>query len=177
LPLPQIPAALSTGVAQAPTLASQAATAGQSALNAGGTMAAQAASTVVPAAGTAVAGAVGTLVPPAQTAFAPLQPGPPNSAVPTPSGRVVEVRLLDGRIDMPATLAGGPVTVKITNLGTVEHSLEVKGMGVDQKLGVNIRPGETKALDLTLVPGAYQVFCPIDRHQSQGESVNITVGV
>jgi plastocyanin len=71
----------------------------------------------------------------------------------------------------------GPVTIRVTNDGKVEHSLEVEGPGIgEKKLSRNLSPGQSATLDLTLKKGKYEWYCPVDAHKSMGMKGSITVG-
>jgi uncharacterized cupredoxin-like copper-binding protein len=69
----------------------------------------------------------------------------------------------------------GPVTIQVTNNGKVEHSLEVEGNGVEQKLSKNLAPGESGSLKVTLKPGTYDWYCPVDGHRKLGMEGKLTV--
>lgn len=196
-----VPGALQTGAARAPTLFPDAATAAAAAVQEAGTAAAQtggtlipsaataassAAQTAAPAAETAAAGArtaVGTAVPAAQTAAAAAQTAVatrpiiilPGAGPPGPGGTVVEARLSEYKIEMPASLRAGTITFRVTNAGTMEHNFVVEGQGIKRTLDNNLQPNETNTLQVNLTPGTYQVYCPIDDHRSLGMLVNLTV--
>ncbi len=175
-----IPPALVTRAVQAPTFAVQVASTAEAAINAALTQAAPVVNTAMPAAGTAAANALSTWVPSVQTAAAPIvatliPQAAPGAATPPASAATIEIRLSEKVIAMPTTLPAGPATLKVSNVGTMPHNLEIKGMGIDQKWGTLLNPGESQTLSLTLIPGAYQVFCPVGNHADQGESVNVTI--
>jgi uncharacterized cupredoxin-like copper-binding protein len=73
-----------------------------------------------------------------------------------------------------ASAKSGSVTISIKNSGAIVHSLEVQGNGVTQKTG-NINPGSSGTLKVTLKPGTYQMFCPIDGHKALGMKGTIVV--
>lgn len=166
---------------EAANLAATAAPAAQTAASAAQT----AVTTVAPAVQTGAAGAqtaIATTAPvvqtgaaAAQTALAtPLVPLP-GAATPAAGNNMVQVKETEFKIDMPSTMPAGTVTFQITNAGTIQHSFEIKGQGLDQKLDSPVDPGQSKTLQVNLVQGSYQVFCPIDGHKDQGMLVNLTV--
>jgi uncharacterized cupredoxin-like copper-binding protein len=70
----------------------------------------------------------------------------------------------------------GTYTFHVTNDGTITHSLEIEGNGVEQKAG-DIRPGSSATLTVTLSKnGSYEVYCPIDGHRQSGMEASLTVG-
>ena len=87
----------------------------------------------------------------------------------------VPVSLSEFRIDMPTEIAAGTVTFAVTNDGTIRHGFEIKGQGIDEQLQPRLQPGETGMLTVDLMPGSYEVFCPIDGHADQGMRTEITV--
>jgi hypothetical protein len=125
------------------------------------------------------AGAVSTAALPIQTVIAaartavatPLFP----LTLPAPSSSVtVDVKLSEYRIDMPATFQAGAVTFRVTNAGTIEHGFQIQGQGIDKKLDTNVKPGTTEDFQVTLIPGAYRAFCPVDGHKDLGMLVHLT---
>lgn len=70
----------------------------------------------------------------------------------------------------------GTYEFDISNGGTVTHSFEVEGNGVEQKAG-DIQAGSTTTLRVDLTKaGSYEMYCPIDGHKQQGMKGTITVG-
>ncbi len=91
------------------------------------------------------------------------------------AGEQVPVSLAEFAISMPATLPAGPVTFAVTNDGTMTHSFEIEGQGLEEELEVELAPGETGMLTVDLAPGTYEVYCPVDGHRQQGMSLEVTV--
>jgi uncharacterized cupredoxin-like copper-binding protein len=91
--------------------------------------------------------------------------------------QVVDVSLTEWSIEMPDTLAAGPITFNITNNGSVQHNLEIEGNGVEEKLDANLAPGESGTLEVTLEAGTYEVYCPVGdgSHREQGMELELTV--
>jgi hypothetical protein len=127
----------------------------------------------------AACGGGGDTQPPVQEP-PPLEPAPdvaepaPDVAAPA-AGSLVQVSLTDGAIDMPGTIAAGPVTFEVSNNGTMEHSFEIEGPGVFEGFIGNLMPGETQTLQIDLAPGEYTAYCPVDDHREQGMEVPLTV--
>jgi plastocyanin len=99
-------------------------------------------------------------------------PAAPGSAA---AGAPVEVSLREFAIDMPASLPAGPTIFTVTNVGTIEHSFEIEGKGIEQELEHHLKPGETMTLQVDLEPGTYEVYCPVDGHKEQGMERDVTV--
>lgn len=76
------------------------------------------------------------------------------------SSRTVEVKITDAAIEMPISVPAGTTTFTVTNTGTAEHDFRIEGVGVDKKLGVGLKPGESGTLQVELTPGSYKVTCP-----------------
>jgi uncharacterized cupredoxin-like copper-binding protein len=151
----------------------------------GGNRAAEA----TPAAGGATAGAEATMEtlpavePPATTGTA--TPPAAGGGTGTPAaaaggttmmaGEQVPVSLMEFAITMPQTLPAGSVTFAVTNDGTVTHSFEIEGNGIEQSLPNQLAPGEAGMLTVDLTPGTYEVYCPVDGHRAQGMQLEVTV--
>jgi uncharacterized cupredoxin-like copper-binding protein len=70
----------------------------------------------------------------------------------------------------------GSVTFRVTNNGTVDHALEVDGLGVEEETET-IKPGESAELTVDLSKdGSYEIYCPIDGHRDSGMGGDLTVG-
>jgi glucose/arabinose dehydrogenase/uncharacterized cupredoxin-like copper-binding protein len=93
----------------------------------------------------------------------------------TGEAQTVQVSLVDGAIEMPDTLPAGPVTFGVTNNGTIEHSFEVEGEGVEEELEDNLQPGDSSTLAFELAAGEYRVYCPVADHADQGMELTLTV--
>jgi plastocyanin len=99
----------------------------------------------------------------------------PAAADSAAAGAPVEVSLREFAIDMPNSLPAGPTTFKVTNVGTIDHSFEIEGQGIEQQLEHHLKPGETMTLQVDLEPGKYEVYCPVDGHKEQGMDRDVTV--
>jgi uncharacterized cupredoxin-like copper-binding protein len=87
----------------------------------------------------------------------------------------VDVQLLEYEIRMPDTLNAGPQRLRIANGGHESHSLAIEGPGVSQQLGSNLTRGDATELTVTLQPGTYRVWCPVDKHRGKGMERTVTV--
>jgi uncharacterized cupredoxin-like copper-binding protein len=91
------------------------------------------------------------------------------------AGGQVPVSLAEFAISMPTSLPAGRVTFAITNDGTMPHSFEIEGNGVEKALKNPLEPGQTDMLSVNLDPGTYTVYCPVDDHRGQGMELEVTV--
>lgn len=98
-----------------------------------------------------------------------------QAGVPVTGSQTVNVTETEFKLDMPSTVKAGMVTFNVTNNGTVAHSLEIQGQGIDQQLPSQIQPGQSGTLQVNLKPGTYMVFCPVDNHRGAGMVVTLTV--
>ncbi|HXH12970.1 MAG TPA: cupredoxin domain-containing protein [Alphaproteobacteria bacterium] len=88
---------------------------------------------------------------------------------------VVEVRLVEHQIEMLTTVPPGTTTFQVTNAGTMEHNFEVESRDLEEKFDLNLKPGETKSLQVDLTPGKYTVYCPVENHKELGMRLDLTV--
>lgn len=72
-----------------------------------------------------------------------------------------------------AKVSTGTVTFDIKNDGTVAHSFEISGNGIDQKTD-NIAPGKSATLKVDLKGGKYEVWCPVSGHKQLGMDGHVT---
>jgi len=87
----------------------------------------------------------------------------------------INVVMTEYHFEMPATAKAGKTTFVIKNAGRKEHTLEIKGEGIDQKLSPNPKPGQTATLQVDLKPGTYNVTCPLPFHTMRGMKSTLTV--
>jgi plastocyanin len=104
-------------------------------------------------------------------------PAPSSAATATsaPQASTIDVTLIDGTVQMPATLPAGPTTLNVTNTGTTEHSLEVEGQGVEAAIEPHLQPGASGTLQVELEPGTYEFYCPVPGHREGGMTLAVTV--
>jgi uncharacterized cupredoxin-like copper-binding protein len=69
----------------------------------------------------------------------------------------------------------GPVTFTVANAGKIPHSLSVEGQGTEKRIPGTIAPGASQTLKITLKPGKYEWYCPVDGHKGMGMKGTITV--
>jgi len=89
----------------------------------------------------------------------------------------VTIRLFEYKLD-PATLtlAAGTYDMTGVNSGTINHALELSGNGLDvHTKNFAYPPGHSEGFQVTLRPGTYQFFCPIDGHRGLGMQANLVV--
>jgi hypothetical protein len=91
---------------------------------------------------------------------------------PSPGEVVVEVRLTDDSIEMPAEIPGGGVLFEVTNSGTVPHGFAIEG--VDERLD-SLFSDDLEELRTTLEPGTYRVFSPVEGDAEAGLELDLTV--
>ena len=88
---------------------------------------------------------------------------------------MIEVEESEYQINMPSSIAAGPVIFRVTNNGEQEHNFEVEGQGIEEEFETNLLPGETRDLELNLQPGTYEVYCPVENHAEEGMRLELTV--
>ncbi len=91
----------------------------------------------------------------------------------TGSASTVAVSLSEFKIDGELMAAPGPVTLQVTNKGTMEHDLTIAELGKTTGL---IKPGATATLDLgTLDVGDYTVVCTVAGHEGSGMKATLKI--
>lgn len=89
------------------------------------------------------------------------------------TGTVAEIDLTEFSILGDLKVPVGPVTVSVTNSGTIAHNLSL----VDGPSTPDINAGESSTFSLgELVAGTYQLLCTIPGHESSGMTASLTVG-
>lgn len=89
----------------------------------------------------------------------------------------VPVTLSEWKVEMARdTLRAGTATFRVKNEGTMVHAFYVEGQGV-KKETPQIPAGQTMSLTVTLVPGKYEVYCPMSEstHKMAGMKKTIVV--
>ncbi|WP_370065566.1 hypothetical protein [Streptacidiphilus sp. MAP5-3] len=69
----------------------------------------------------------------------------------------------------------GAYTFVAQNAGTVSHALAISGPGVPTHQTPILSPGGKADLSVTLKPGSYELWCPVDGHKALGMDTHITV--
>jgi uncharacterized cupredoxin-like copper-binding protein len=78
-------------------------------------------------------------------------------------------------VHMPTSFPAGVITFHVTNNGSHTHSFKIEGMGIEKELPSNLPPDSTADLTVPLVPGTYDVDCPIIGHAMLGMRLSVTV--
>ncbi len=88
-----------------------------------------------------------------------------------------DVGLTDFAIAVSATrLAGGAITLDVTNAGGTAHDLRILGEGVDTRTPV-LRPGGSTTLSLTTEgPADLTLWCSLPGHRRMGMATTVQVG-
>ena len=68
----------------------------------------------------------------------------------------------------------GAVTINMKNPASIPHGIAVEGNGVD-KDGQPVTSGGTSTVSVTLKPGKYTFYCPVDSHKQAGMQGTLTV--
>ena len=97
------------------------------------------------------------------------------ATVPDSAKGVVEVKLTEYKIEMPASVSAGARTFKVTNTGDETHGFEIEGNGIEMALKPRLKKGESGSLQVDLKPGTYKVYCPVFGHKRRGMSLDLTV--
>jgi hypothetical protein len=118
-------------------------------------------------------------------------PAAPGDARTTPAGGtpalppedasvpIIEATLTEWDITLGSdSVAAGAVTIHVRNAGTVTHRLEVEGGGQEWATD-DIQPGGDVTMSLSLEPGQYEVYCPIEAggqsHSARGMRTTLRV--
>lgn len=92
-----------------------------------------------------------------------------------PGSNQVTVCEVEYRITVSSTaFKAGGWTFVVENKGTIEHSLDIKGPGVNASSPL-LNPGASTNLQVTLQDGSYELWCPVPGHKALGMDTHITV--
>jgi len=74
------------------------------------------------------------------------------------------------------TLTGkaGKATIVLKNPSSVPHAIEIEGQGVEEE-GDTVTDGGVSKVSVTLKPGKYEYYCPVDGHKQAGMKGTLTV--
>ena len=74
------------------------------------------------------------------------------------------------------TVPTGEVEITVKNSGTIPHTLEIEGQGIEKELDP-INAGASSKLRINLKPGTYELYCPIGdgAHKKMGMIAKIEV--
>jgi FtsP/CotA-like multicopper oxidase with cupredoxin domain len=90
-------------------------------------------------------------------------------------GAGTKVTLTEFKIDPSMVMVDSGASIAVTNGGTVEHDLSVKGTDLRTKM---LKAGESDTLDLSsLKNGTYTLFCEVSGHADAGMKASLMVGV
>src|SRR5438132_14181398 len=103
--------------------------------------------------------------------------GAPEGA-PAPAAHTISVTEREFAINVPSTkVAAGKYTFLVKNAGKLGHDLVFEGPNVKGREGTAlIQPGGTAKLTVSLVKGAYTLYCSVDGHRQAGMVAKLTVG-
>lgn len=99
------------------------------------------------------------------TAAGPQAPGSAaGTSMPADNGEIrnVSASLTEWAVTLSQdSVATGAIAFEIRNAGTMPHRFEVEGNG-EEWATEDIAPGEDITMSVTLEPGEYEVYCPIE---------------
>ena len=72
------------------------------------------------------------------------------------------------------TAKAGKATIVLDNPSSLPHAVEVEGNGLEEETDT-IGKGETAKVTVTLKPGKYEYYCPVDGHKAAGMKGTLTV--
>ena len=99
---------------------------------------------------------------------------PPSSQ---PASNQVTVQMTDFHLALSQqNFTPGTYTFVAVNSGQAVHAIEVDGPGVSDQQTDDVQPGQTARLTVTLQPGSYEMYCPVDGHRTKGMDTHFTVG-
>ena len=119
-----------------------------------------------------------TSSPPVTTATSPstAAAAPPTSPAPGAGATTITATLTEFHIALSRqALPAGTYTVSVTNAGTTLHALDITGSRGPVAASGSLLPGQSKSMKVTLGPGSYQLYCPVDGHRELGMDTTITV--
>ncbi len=99
------------------------------------------------------------------------KPKPAPKAKPAPTAVKVTLKEWSIKLD-PDKVKAGAIRFDISNTGTAVHALAIVGMKDKTK---NIKSGGKATLTVTLKPGTYTLYCPVDNHRTEGMETKLSV--
>ncbi len=72
------------------------------------------------------------------------------------------------------TAKAGKATIVLDNPSSLPHAVEVEGQGLEEETDT-IGQDETAKVTVTLKPGEYEYYCPVDGHRAGGMEGTLTV--
>lgn len=98
----------------------------------------------------------------ASAALTPLASGKSkDNGQPKIKGKLVEVGVADSGIQIQPTIKHGWATFRVTNTGTVPHTLNARGTKKTWVLASALAPGQTVLVPIKLQKGVYTVWEPL----------------
>jgi glucose/arabinose dehydrogenase/uncharacterized cupredoxin-like copper-binding protein len=98
-----------------------------------------------------------------------------GTTAPAGEGNPIPVSLVDGVIEMPASIPAGLTTFAVTNDGTMAHNFEIEGGDLEEQFDENLQPGESNTMTVDLPAGEYEIYCPVGDHRARGMELTLTV--
>jgi plastocyanin len=112
---------------------------------------------------------------PAADASSPLPTETPLPAGTREEDRDVDVSLSEWKVEPSrTTVPTGQLRFVADNTGSTQHRLRIVGQGIDVRTG-DLDAGDSYYIQVDLLPGDYQLFCPLPGHQQQGMQASLTV--
>lgn len=90
-------------------------------------------------------------------------------------GESIDVELGDFYIDMSSAIPAGPVTLNVTSVGDMPHTITIDGNGVSMTMPETLSNGGSTTWEIDLEPGTYTFYCPIGGHRAAGMELTVTV--
>src|ERR671933_407862 len=99
-----------------------------------------------------------------------------SKAAAGPVLKTIEVKETEYKLDPDKITLNKPgtYTFKAVNSGSTTHALEIEGKGVEEETE-SIDSGQSAELKVSLKPGKYEIYCPVDSHREQGMEGTVTV--
>lgn len=99
-----------------------------------------------------------------------------KAAAAAPAAQTVPVQEKEYKITLGKTAAkAGRTTFVVSNVGKIQHDVEIKGPGVPGKKTPLINPGAKASLTVTLAKGKYTLWCTVPGHRQLGMLASLTV--
>lgn len=91
--------------------------------------------------------------------------------------QVVGIELFDDSIEVPELINSNIRSFRLANLGGENHSLAIRGEGIDVRFDEEVEPENRKVytLEEQLPAGTYEFSCPLEGHAVRGETIQVMV--
>jgi uncharacterized cupredoxin-like copper-binding protein len=73
------------------------------------------------------------------------------------------------------TAKAGKVSIKMANPSSVPHAIGIEGPNGTDEDGNTVGQGGSSTISVTLKPGKYEFYCPVDGHRDAGMKGTLTV--